>query len=278
MFFRAGLGTRLRAIDDSQNRSYIRGSTPRLSRLRSSLLSSLLFFWRTHYLVIAHTRPYKGDEPCEPYCQYCSYCAWSPHYSSPVMRSTASPGEHNLHTDQTTHLITTQMPPITTPQLSLEESQPSSNIPLLTSNAPQIKPGTSQVQEDVNIGRRKQFDAFLSYSSKDRTWANHLKEALHKQGLKVWLDHDQIRPGELFANALERGLEESKAVALIVSPESMESGWVEEEYRRALSLTQQRKQPLQLIPVIQREAELPGFLATRQWVDFREEFYVRTEP
>ena len=119
--------------------------------------------------------------------------------------------------------------------------------------------------------RRKQFDVFLSYSSKDKTWVNRLKEALQKQGLKVWLDHDQIRPGDLFAGALEQGLEESKAVALIVSPESMESGWVEEEYSRALSLAKRKQQPLQLIPVILRDAELPGFLATRQWVDFREE-------
>lgn len=118
---------------------------------------------------------------------------------------------------------------------------------------------------------RKQFDVFLSYSSQDRTWVNRLKEALQQQGLQVWLDQDEIRPGGLFSGALERGLEESKAVAMIVSPEAMESGWVEEEYSRALSLAQDRQWPLQLIPVILRNAELPGFLATRQWVDFREE-------
>jgi tetratricopeptide (TPR) repeat protein len=70
--------------------------------------------------------------------------------------------------------------------------------------------------------------------------------------------------------ALERGLEQSGAVALVVSPESMASGWVEEEYNRAVTLAKQKSQPLQLIPVLLRASELPGFLAGREPVDFRE--------
>src|SRR5207248_4128096 len=128
------------------------------------------------------------------------------------------------------------MPPLTTTPLAIRESQPSAHAPLPTSDLSQSTPGTSEVKEDANMTRGKQFDVFLSYSSKDNTWVNRLKEALQNQGLQVWLDHDQIRPGDLFTGVLERGLEESKAVALIVSPESMVSGWVEEEYRRALTL------------------------------------------
>lgn len=188
-----------------------------------------------------------------------------------VQRSTASSGEHNLHTNSPTHLAATQMPPPTTTPPSISESPPSSNAPLRASHISQRTPDTAQVKEDGSMARRKKFDVFLSYSSKDRTWVNYLKEALQGPGLQVWLDHDEIRPGDIFRDALERGLEESKAVALIVSPEAIESGWVEEEYSRALSLAQGKQPPLQLIPVILRDAELPGFLATRQWVDFREE-------
>ncbi len=114
-----------------------------------------------------------------------------------------------------------------------------------------------------------QFDVFLSHNSKDKPWVEKLKAALVEHGLKVWLDKDEIRPGDLFAKALEEGLETSKAVALIVSPEAMASGWVEEEYYRALSLAQDRQ--LQLIPVILQEASVPGFLKSRSWVDFRNE-------
>ena len=117
----------------------------------------------------------------------------------------------------------------------------------------------------------KTFDVFLSHNSIDKPWVIRLKKALQGQGLKVWLDHDEIRPGNIFVDALEAGLENSKAVALIVSPEAISSGWVKEEYSRALSLAHQKNEPLQLIPVILRDAEIPGFLANRSWVDFRDE-------
>jgi len=117
----------------------------------------------------------------------------------------------------------------------------------------------------------KTFDVFISYKSIDKHWVARLRDELQQRGLKVWLDQDQIRPGDLFVDALENGLESSRSVALIVSPEAMASGWVREEYSRALSLAQSSDQPLQLIPVLLRDSELPGFLANRNFVDFRDE-------
>ena len=115
------------------------------------------------------------------------------------------------------------------------------------------------------------FDVFLSYSSVDKPWVIKLKEDLHQYGVSVWLDRDEIRPGDLFAKALEAGLQQSRAVALVVSPDAIASGWVREEYYRALSLAQHRQAPLHLIPVILRHADLPDFLHNRQRVDFRDE-------
>jgi len=117
--------------------------------------------------------------------------------------------------------------------------------------------------------RPKQFDVFLSHHSVDKPWAITLKDALRSRGLAVWLDRDEIRPGDLFVSALESGLEESKAVVLIVSPESMKSKWVKEEYSRALALAQDKRRSLQLVPLVLRDATLPGFLANRSWVEFR---------
>lgn len=115
-----------------------------------------------------------------------------------------------------------------------------------------------------------QFDVFLSHNSVDKSWVIQLKDDLSRYGVSVWLDKDEIRPGDIFAEALENGLANSKAVALIISPDALKSGWVKAEYYRALSLSQNNQTALQLIPVILREAELPGFLQDRSWVDFRE--------
>jgi hypothetical protein len=115
------------------------------------------------------------------------------------------------------------------------------------------------------------FDVFLSHNSIDKPWVVQLKDDLIRYGLSVWLDKDEIRPGDLFAEALEAGLENCRAIALIISPEAMDSGWVKEEYYRALSLSKDKQLPLQLIPLILREAKVPGFVKSRNWIDFRED-------
>ncbi len=110
------------------------------------------------------------------------------------------------------------------------------------------------------------FDVFISYSSADNTWVQNLRTALTVKGIRVWLDKDQIRPGDLFVDALETGISSARCVALVVSPNSTHSGWVKEEYHRALVLHEQ----VRLIPILLRDAELPGFLTSRKWIDFRD--------
>jgi hypothetical protein len=116
----------------------------------------------------------------------------------------------------------------------------------------------------------RRFDVFVSHSSKDKPWVHRLVADLTRYGVSVWLDENEIRPGDLFAKALEQGIAQSRAVALVISPEAMASGWVEQEYYRALSLAQRPDEPLQLVPVLLRTAGLPGFLESRSWVDFRD--------
>jgi hypothetical protein len=113
----------------------------------------------------------------------------------------------------------------------------------------------------------KPFDIFLSYKSEDSEWVERLKNDLQKRGVYVWLDKDQIRPGDIFAKALGKGLATSRTVGLVVTPASVSSGWVEEEYYRALSLT--KKTGLQLIPILLKDAEMLEFSESRQCVDFR---------
>ncbi len=69
------------------------------------------------------------------------------------------------------------------------------------------------------------YDVFLSYKSEDHAWVENLKISLQKRGVVVWLDKDAIRPGDLFAQALEDGIKDSGAIAIIVTPRSMKSRW-----------------------------------------------------
>src|SRR5260370_6037270 len=75
----------------------------------------------------------------------------------------------------------------------------------------------------------ERFDVFLSYTAADEPWVKRLKAALVSRGLRVWLACDEILPGDPFPSAIERAIAASGAVALVVSPESIASGWVGEE-------------------------------------------------
>jgi hypothetical protein len=109
------------------------------------------------------------------------------------------------------------------------------------------------------------FDAFLSYHSGDADWVARLKAALQSNGIRVWLDSEQIRPGDLFPGALARAIDNVRCVVLVLSPGSAASSWVEEEYTLALA------RRCHVIGALIDDVEPPGFLAGRTWVDFRDE-------
>src|SRR5208282_6168901 len=117
----------------------------------------------------------------------------------------------------------------------------------------------------------RQFDVFFSHDQVDESWVKRLKSALVERGFKSWLACDEIGGGQRFPSAIRRGMETCAAVAVVVSPESMSSKWVEEEYIWALELSNKSDVVLPIIPLLLRTAELPGILSTRQFVDFRDE-------
>ena len=109
------------------------------------------------------------------------------------------------------------------------------------------------------------FDVFLSYHSGDGEWVARLKTRLVSHGIRVWLDSEQIRPGDRFPGALARAIDQVHCVVVVLSPGSVASPWVEEEY--SLALARGRR----VVAVLIEDVEPPGFLHGRTWVDFRDE-------
>jgi hypothetical protein len=109
------------------------------------------------------------------------------------------------------------------------------------------------------------FDVFLSYHSGDADWVARLKTALERHALSVWLDREQIRPGDLFPGRLAGAIGKVRCVVVVLSPGAISSQWVEEEYNLALA------HRCHTIAVLVDDVEPPGFLAGRTWVDFRDE-------
>jgi hypothetical protein len=65
------------------------------------------------------------------------------------------------------------------------------------------------------------FDVFLSHKSSDKPAVRALKRALAEQGLRCWLDEEQLRPGLPWQDLLEQGIKGSGSVAVCVAADGL---------------------------------------------------------
>lgn len=61
------------------------------------------------------------------------------------------------------------------------------------------------------------YDVFLSHSSKDKEVVRDVAERLRKDGLKVWYDEWETKPGDSTPAKIEEVLEQSRVLVLCIS-------------------------------------------------------------
>jgi hypothetical protein len=112
------------------------------------------------------------------------------------------------------------------------------------------------------------YDAFVSYGHGDADWVHMLAENLERLELHVFLDDWELVPGDLLAVKLQEALAASDAVVFVVSAQSVDRGWVNEEFAAAIAKAAAGQR--RLIPVIYGDVALPEFVASRFYIDFRD--------
>jgi tetratricopeptide (TPR) repeat protein len=107
---------------------------------------------------------------------------------------------------------------------------------------------------------------FLSHSSKDKPFVRELHRRLSRDGLVCFFDEKSIEWGENFVVSLERGIDECEFFVAVLSPEFVQSKWVELERTSAMAddpAGLKRK----MRPLLLRPCEVPRFLKARQLID-----------
>ena len=107
---------------------------------------------------------------------------------------------------------------------------------------------------------------FISYSRQEVSFADSLARELEKRKLSPWIDFRNLVPGSSWQSQLDAGVAQAKAILLIVSPASMSSEPVKDEWRKSL------RQGKRIILIIFEGAEVDDQLAQLEWVDFRQGF------
>ena len=72
---------------------------------------------------------------------------------------------------------------------------------------------------------------FISHSTKDTEFARQIAQALIEVGISVWIDVADIPAGMKWSTAIQNGLKECDAMIVILSPDSMASNNVEDEWQ-----------------------------------------------
>lgn len=103
---------------------------------------------------------------------------------------------------------------------------------------------------------------FISYSRADEPFATRLAGALSDAGADVWIDVEDIPAGMKWSSAIQEGLDTSDAMLVVVSPDSMASRNVEDEWQYFLD--NQRT----ILTVLYRPTKLHYQLHRIQYVDF----------
>jgi eukaryotic-like serine/threonine-protein kinase len=123
---------------------------------------------------------------------------------------------------------------------------------------------------NVEDSQAEIFDVFLCHNSEDKPTVRAIAKKLVREGIKPWLDEEQIRPGTSWQKAIGEQIDSIKSAAVFVGKNGV-GLWQDEEIQALLSKFLKRKCPV--IPTVLASAkekpELPWTLENRHWVDFR---------
>ena len=78
-------------------------------------------------------------------------------------------------------------------------------------------------------------DVFLSYSTKDKTWADSACAVLEQHRIRCWIAPRDMTPGDEWAAGIIKGLNASRLMVLIFSDHANASKQVRKEVERAIS-------------------------------------------
>lgn len=103
---------------------------------------------------------------------------------------------------------------------------------------------------------------FFSYSRDDTKFVLNLAKSLRKAGANIWLDQLDIKPGTRWDSSIEKALQLSKTLLVILSKTSVASNNVMDEVSYALGENKK------VVPVLLEECAIPFRLRRLQYADF----------
>lgn len=125
-------------------------------------------------------------------------------------------------------------------------------------------------------------DIFLSHRSTNKDFVRRLAadietEEIQSRPLLTWVDEAEIRPGQSVPGMVNQGLESSRFIGLVMTPDyfQSESGWTDAEWHAALHTDPDNRRP-RIIPLLAKDCPyIPYLIRHLLAIDMREGRYSR---
>lgn len=114
---------------------------------------------------------------------------------------------------------------------------------------------------------------FVSHSSADKPFLRHLVTLLRGEGIGVWLDELELRPGDGLLERISGQIAASLCLIAVISQNSIRSRWVSTELMQALRLEMEGRGP-RVIPIKIDDCEVPPYLVDKIYGDFSRPQYM----
>ncbi len=114
---------------------------------------------------------------------------------------------------------------------------------------------------------------FVIYPHSQKQFVKKLANDLCQSGINIWLDENELKPGDSIKPKIEKALRESQWVILVPTPEDRGSSWVYKEIDLAYEQEKERSRPF-IIPLKMKEGKIPTEFEERMWADFSNDYEI----
>ena len=112
---------------------------------------------------------------------------------------------------------------------------------------------------------------FVIYPHSQKQFVKKLANDLNQSGIKIWLDENELKPGDSIKPIIEKALRESQWVILVPTAEDRGNSWVYKEIDLAYEQEKDRGRPF-IIPLKMKEGKIPKKFEERMWADFSNDY------
>ncbi|NEO33296.1 MAG: TIR domain-containing protein [Symploca sp. SIO3C6] len=120
------------------------------------------------------------------------------------------------------------------------------------------------ITESIKNANNLMTEVLISYADENRAIMEKVRNSLRRESITVWTSRTDIQTGEDFSEAIKRGIEQTDNLVYLLSPNSVNSSYTQQELDLAVSLNKR------IIPVLVYETEpklIPEVLRELQYID-----------